>query len=67
MDGYCTIIRRNNNNNFTEEEMIDVFVDIEIARKSIIFVGTLTSNFSKYIKLSHKNPNMCFSLDKQKN
>jgi hypothetical protein len=62
-NGHSTKLRVNNGNNLTREELITLFAECEIAKNADHFVGTMSSNVGRYIKLIHKNPENCISLD----
>lgn len=40
--------------------------EVDIASNSQVFVGCYKSNVSRYIALTHRKPNRCFSIDSQK-
>jgi hypothetical protein len=62
-DGHSTIMRYKDENYYTENEVINLLAECEIARNSRFFVGTFSSNIGRYIKLTHKNPQNCISMD----
>jgi len=52
-----------NDNEFSHENLFNLLLECEIAKKSQYFVGTFTSNVSRFIKLIHEHPENCHSLD----
>ncbi len=62
-DGYSTLSLLQNKEYYDEKDVIKLLAEIEIAKNSYYFVGTFSSNVSRYVKLIHKNPKNCFSLD----
>jgi hypothetical protein len=48
-DGHSTMLDRRNQKKFSEQELVQFFTEIEIAKLSDIFVGTRTSNVYRYI------------------
>lgn len=47
--GYSTTLNMQNNRTYSEQELVQFFSEIEIAKLSKIFVGTRTSNVFRYI------------------
>lgn len=48
-DGHSTQLDRQNKKNVSEQELVQFFAEIEIAKYSDIYVGTLSSNVYRYI------------------
>ena len=48
-DGHSTLLDRQNKKKFSEQELVQFFTEMEIAKHSNIFVGTRTSNVYRYI------------------
>ena len=49
---------------FTRSEVIQLLAEVEIASRSDVFVGTMSSNVSRFITLKHSSFNDCVSLDR---
>jgi len=63
MDGHATNDRMKKNNFFNSSEVINLLAECEIAKNSEYFICTFSSNVGRYIKLIHKKPENCISLD----
>ncbi len=47
------------------ENVLRLMVDAEVSARSTCFVGTFSSNVSRFVALMHANPKRCFSLDEK--
>lgn len=61
--GHSTCNRNLAKRYFSEEEVVRLLCEIVIASRSKVFVGTYSSNLSRFIALIHQNPCECYSLD----
>ena len=61
--GHSTILDRNSKKAYAEEELVQFFAEIEIAKKSKVFVGTQSSNIYRYINDQCVSQTQFISLD----
>lgn len=63
-DGFSISLDLESERKYSEFEMIDLFAEVEIARKANWFVGTASSNIWRYISKTSDNPDRCLTLDR---
>lgn len=61
--GHCSITENNTGKAYTIQELVDLFTEIEIAKKSQQFIGTENSNIYCYIKNQCVNNTEFINLD----
>lgn len=62
-DGFSISLDLESQRKYSESEMIDLFAEVEIARRANWFVGTFSSNIWRYINRTSDNPAQCLTLD----
>lgn len=62
-DGHSTLLDLQNKKKFSEQELVQFFTEMEIAKHSNIFVGTRTSNVYRYILNTCTTNTKFISLD----
>jgi len=61
--GHSTHNRNRDKQSFSEYEVVRLLSEIVLASRSKVFVGTYSSNLSRFVALIHQNPSACYSLD----
>ena len=60
--GHSTLKRRKRR--FSRSELIQLLAEVQVAGSADFFVGTMSSNLSRYVALLHSNLSNCMSLDR---
>lgn len=63
-DGYSVLQITKDKYQYSEQEMIDLFAEMEIAKKANWFIGTQSSHVWRYIRRTAVDPRKCLTLDK---
>ncbi|MEM9283824.1 MAG: hypothetical protein AAGA96_18535 [Verrucomicrobiota bacterium] len=61
--GHSTLERIAEERFFSEEEVMTLLTECEVARRAEVFVGTMSSNLSRYVALLRGDLASCASLD----
>lgn len=62
-DGHSTHALVQSGRKLARAEVLLLLTESEVAARSSLFVGAMTSNVSRYVQLRHRDPTQCFSVD----